>query len=90
MNSHHVSAHHRDFGPEQPFSQLSRPLSEREENGSTARDHGFLPARNLQTGSSFMVSRSSRHVGFIHPPLRSSVPAPSANRAGPRRPETCR
>ncbi len=79
----------RDFGAEQPLSQLNRPLTEREENGSLARECGLLPARTLQAGSSFTANRSPQHVGYIHPPLRSSPPMPSARRAAPRRPDAC-
>lgn len=84
MNTHPVSSYHRDFGPELPFSQLFRPFSNREIDGSTARDHGFLPARTLQAGAFFLASRSPQHVGFVHP----AQPWPSAKRAGPRRLET--
>ena len=79
----------RDFGSEQPLSQMNRPLTERELNGSLSREYGLLPSRTLQVGSAFVSNRGHHHVAFVHPPLRSSAPMPSARRAAPRRPESC-
>ena len=77
----------RDFGTEQPLSQMNRPLTEREENGSLAREYGLLPSRAHQAGSAFFANRDHHHVAFVHPPVCSSTPMPSARRAAPRRPE---
>ena len=78
-----------DAGRVLAFSQLGRRLSEREETGATSRDLGLIPARTLQVGASVIAARDQRHVCFVHGPLRSTPPMPSARRAAPCRPETC-
>ena len=72
-----------------PISQLDRSLTTTEESGVLSRELGLLPARSTQVGCAFLVQRDHRHVAFVHPPLRSTPPKPSARRAAPRRPEMC-
>lgn len=72
-----------------PISQLDRALTTTEESGALSRELGLLPARSTQVGCAFLMRRDSNHVCYVHPPLHSTPPKPSARRAAPRRPEMC-
>lgn len=70
---------------ETPLSQLDRPLSASERDGSLARELGLRSIRQAQPPRNIVLP--SWHVAFVHPPLPSKMaPKPSARRAAPASP----
>jgi hypothetical protein len=51
-----------------PFSDLGRPLTERELSGQLLKDLGLTSARHHQVGASALQAQANpRHVLFVHP-----------------------
>jgi hypothetical protein len=63
-----------------PLTQLTRPLTPVERDGTLARETGIIPRRMTTPGRDFYVSRASNPASVHHvwpmPAMRTSRPMP--------------
>jgi len=52
--------------PERPMSQLRRPLTVSELDGTIAREHGLRPRRLMQPGKRFFAQRAADPASIYH------------------------
>jgi hypothetical protein len=65
---------------ERPMSQLRRPLTSSEQDGTLAREAGLLPRRVQQPGRRYFAERANDPVSIYH-----VHPLPSRHHPLPRR-----
>jgi hypothetical protein len=74
---------HPSLVQEIPFTDLGRPLTERELSGQLLKDLGLASARHHQVGASALQAQSNPwHVLFVHP-ADTAVGTPPVRRGGP-------
>lgn len=65
---------------EKPLTQLRRPLTDRELDGSIAREAGLVPRRTLQVPRRYFAERAADPTSIYH-----VWPSPSQHHPLPRR-----
>jgi hypothetical protein len=76
-----MQTHHYFPVREIPFTDLGRPLTERELSGQLLKDLGLASARHHQVGASGLKAQANpRHVMFVHPAETSLGTPPVGSR----------